>query len=111
MGVVKMFKKWMGVALLAGWLGRGGVATAQSLPHAGVPTPPDPLPCGPDGAACPAPGPNLVPGPLSPLAAPPGPPDKLGLPPDVPGAFPCDEPCPPPAHTYFHIGTQALQRQ
>ena len=33
-----MYKNWMGVALLAGWLGPGSVASAQSLPApAGVP--------------------------------------------------------------------------
>jgi len=52
----------------------------------------------------------LVPGPLNPNDAPPGPSDQLGLPPEVKNAFPCDE-CPPPIRAFFHIGTQALQRQ
>jgi len=109
-----MYKKWMGVALLAGWLGQGTVALGQSLPApAGVPQLPEPLPCGPGGmpgppnAKCP---PNLVPGPISPDAAPPGPPEDLGLPPGVKNAFPCEE-CPTPDHVFFHLGTQGLQRQ
>jgi len=51
-----------------------------------------------------------MPGPLNPNDAPPGPPDNLGLPPEVKNAFPCEE-CPPPIRTFFHAGTQALQRQ
>ena len=101
-----MFKKWMGVALLAGWLGQGTGAPAQYLPSSvGAARMPDPLPC-PSAASVP----NLVPGPLSPLDAPKGPGDDLTLPGDIPNAFPCEE-CPVPSRFFFHIGTQALKRQ
>src|SRR5437764_14415557 len=129
-----MFKKWMGVALLAGWLGGGAVAEAQYLPGAGLPPGvPDPLPCAPPQVPPLAGGPpaappqvpplaggipgvpppaskgkgkgrdpgELVPGPISPWAAPPGPGDDLSLPADIPNAFPCDE-CPKPTRVYFH---------
>src|SRR5262249_43074988 len=76
LGEAKMLKKWMGVALLAGWLGLTAQARAQYLPSpVGAARIPEPLPCGPT-----APVPNLVPGPLNPLDAPKGPPDCLSLP-------------------------------
>jgi len=100
-----MFKKWMGVALLTGWLGQGTAAQAQYLPSpVGAARMPEPLPCPPTNL------PNLVPGPISPLDAPKGPPDDLSLPDNVENAFPCDR-YPLENHYYFHIGSQALQRQ
>ncbi len=102
-----MFKKWMGLALLAGWLGQGTVATAQYLP--GMPAPaamPEPLPCPPTN---PLPT-NLVPGPISPLVAPKGPGDDLSLPAGIRGAFQCEEYA-TPCHVYFHMGAIALKRQ
>ncbi|MBI1913329.1 MAG: hypothetical protein HYS12_01010 [Planctomycetes bacterium] len=109
-----MYKKWMGVALLAVGLGQGTGAKAQLPSPGGVPALPEPLPCAPTGGPGPGQGgqcpPNLVPGPLSPSDAPPGPPDTLGLPPEVKNAFPCEE-YPPPTHAFFHAGSQALQRQ
>src|SRR5439155_13905691 len=117
LGVAMMYKKWMGVALLAVGLGQGTGAKAQLPNPGGVPAMPEPLPCVPppgpggpgpaQGGKCP---PNLVPGPLNPNDAPPGPSDELGLPPEVKNAFPCEE-CPLPYRTFFHAGTQALQRQ
>jgi len=73
---------------------------------------PEPIPCGP--TACPpppaAPQPNLVPGPISPQAAPMGPPDCINsLPADHTGAFQCEdyvEDC----GFFVHIGPMALQR-
>src|SRR5207248_8575293 len=109
-----MYKKWMGVALLAVGLGQGTGAKAQLPSPGGVPVLPEPLPCAPTGGPPPGQGgkspPNLVPGPLSPFDAPPGPSDDLGLPPEVKNAFPCED-YPPPARAFFHLGSQALQRQ
>jgi hypothetical protein len=101
-----MLKKWIGVALLAGWLGHGTAAQAQYLPGpVGAARMPDPLPC-----PSPASVPNLVPGPLSPQDAPKGPGDDLSLPGNIDNAFPCDH-CPLEDHYYFHIGSQGLRRQ
>lgn len=100
-----MFKKWMGVALLVGWLGQGPAAQAQYMPSpVGAARMPEPLPCTPPNL------PNLVPGPISPLEAPKGPPDDLSLPACVENAFPCER-IPLQNHCYFHIGTIGLQRQ
>ncbi len=60
---------------------------------------------GPNG-----PTPNLVPGPISPQAAPPGPPDILSLPADRANAFPCEQ-FPPDEHCYLSVGSQGLIRQ
>lgn len=60
-------------------------------------------------ATPPAPQPNLVPGPVSPLAAPMGPPDCLSLPADHSSAFQCEnyvQDC----GVYVNIGPMALQR-
>jgi hypothetical protein len=103
-----MRMRWTwGVALVAGLLGPKGVALAQCCPA--IPSPvgaarmPEPLPCG-DG-----PTPNLVPGPISPLSAPPGPCDALSLRADHTSAFQCEN-FPPECHCYFHIGAQGLVR-
>jgi hypothetical protein len=94
-----MVKKWMGVALLVGWLATP--ATAQYLPtNVGAARMPEPVPCAPTG---------LVPGPITPQMAPPGPPDCLSLPEGHSSAFQCEEFA---VHNfcYFHIGTQSLER-
>jgi hypothetical protein len=97
-----------GVALVAGLFGPKGAALAQQCCPA-LPSPvgaariPEPLPCG----DCPTP--NLVPGPLSPQAAPPGPCDALSLRWDHPSAFQCEN-FPPDEHCYFHIGAIGLVR-
>jgi hypothetical protein len=95
----------MGVALIAGWLGLGAAARAQSM----APTPygaarmPEPVPCGPAS-------PNLIPGPLTAENAPPPPPDCLSLPAGHSGAFQCE--CyVPDCHAYFSAGSMMLQRQ
>jgi hypothetical protein len=70
---------------------------------------PEPIPCGPALAGPPAPQPNLVPGPISPLAAPMGPPDCLSLPADHSSAFQCEnyvQDC----GVYVNIGPMALER-
>jgi hypothetical protein len=96
----------MGVALVAGWLGLAGSAKAQYMPSpVGAARMPEPLPCGPSG-----PPPNLVPGPISPLAAPPGPPDPFSLPAEAGGAFQCENFL-PDNHAYFSAGAFSLQRQ
>lgn len=114
-----MFKKWMGVALLAGWLVQGTVVLAQDLPACGPPRIPEPLPCPPPAVPGKLPpyskptlnaGKDLVPGPISPLVAPRGPGEDASLPEDIKNAFPCKE-CETPSHIYFHLGSQAFQRQ
>jgi hypothetical protein len=71
---------------------------------------PEPIPCDPSQVPPPKPQPNLVPGPISPQAAPMGPPDCLSLPYDHTGAFQCEhyvEDC----GFFVNIGAMALQRQ
>src|SRR5262245_41285015 len=101
-----MFKKWMGAAVLLGWSGGASFAPAQYLPSpVGAARIPAPVPLG----GCNEPPPNLVPGPISPLAAPPGPPSDLSLPSEHTSAFQCEEfAC--HKHVFFHFGAQALQR-
>ncbi len=100
-----MRMRWTwGVALAAGLLGSSGTALAQNF----MPTPigaariPEPIPCGEQA--------NLIPGPISPLAAPPGPPDCLSLPADRPNAFPCEK-FPAAQNCYLSLGSQGLVRQ
>jgi Putative beta barrel porin-7 (BBP7) len=106
LGEVTMRMRWTwGVALVAGMLGQAGTAVAQQFmpPPNGAAPIPEPIPCG-DST------PNLVPGPISPLAAPQGPPDCLSLPGNHSNAFPCEK-CPPQEFCYFSIGAQGLVRQ
>jgi hypothetical protein len=100
-----MRMRWTwGVALAAGLLGPQGAALAQYLPSpVGAARIPEPLPCGDSQT------PNLIPGPISPLAAPPGPSDKLSLPWDHSSAFQCEN-FPPDEHCYFHVGAVGLIR-
>jgi hypothetical protein len=96
----------MGVALVAGGIGLGQSAWAQ--PSALLPSPvgaarmPEPVPCT-------GPVPNLVPGPISPEAAPPGPCPDLSLPANHNNAFPC-ETYPPEFACYFNVGASGLER-
>jgi hypothetical protein len=107
-----MIRRWMGAAVVAGWLGLGAAAHAQYLPStAGAARiMPEPLPCGPGGGPPPAPSPNLIPGPLSTGTAPPGPGPDLSLPANHMSAFQCEN-WPPECAFYAHIGGLALQRQ
>jgi hypothetical protein len=100
----------MGVALVWVGLAAGGPARAQQSPY--LPSPvgaarimPDPLPCGPS-----QPPPNLIPGPVSPLAAPMGPPPCLDLPADHSSAFQCENYV-KEFGFYFQPGVQFLFRQ
>jgi hypothetical protein len=68
---------------------------------------PEPLPCGP-ATSCPQP--NLIPGPVSPEAAPQGPPDCLSLPGDHSSAFQCENVV-EESNVYLHLGMNALDRQ
>src|SRR5262245_21659006 len=98
-----MITRWIGPALVAGWLGATSLASAQCGHH---PTPigparmPEPVPCL---------TPDLVPGPINPLAAPAGPPPEFTLPAGHSGAFQCEN-CAPTCNLYFHLGSQSLQR-
>jgi hypothetical protein len=98
-----MSRRWMGVALLMGWLGAVASAPAQAPV-------PEPLPCAP--STVPTAGPPTPPyeGPLPPQAAPHGPPDCMVLPDSIPGAF---TNCPPAEEcsTYFYLGARGQQRQ
>jgi hypothetical protein len=104
----------MGVALVAAYWCLNVPAQAQGISST-YPSPvgaarmPEPIPCGPSFGPPPPPQPNLVPGPISPQAAPPGPPDCLSLPFDHSSAFQCEE----YVHdggVYVNFGPMALQR-
>jgi hypothetical protein len=96
------------VAVVAAWLGLGLAARAQYLPSpVGAARMPEPLPCGPSSNP---PPPKLVPGPISPEAAPPGPADCLSLPANHSSAFQCEHYATEEAF-YLSLGSQALQRQ
>jgi hypothetical protein len=100
-----MNKWYVSVALLAAWLGQAGTATAQSIPTpygaARIPTS-EPIPCGQT--------PNLVPGPISPLGAPPGPPPGYDYPADHTSAFQCEEYV-RDEHCFFNFGVVGMMRQ
>lgn len=108
-----MCRGWMGVALVAVGLCLNVPAQAQNYvptypSPVGAARMPEPIPCTPPPYP-PKPQPNLVPGPISSLAAPMGPPDCLSLPYDHSSAFQCEnyvQDC----GVYFHIGPMALQR-
>jgi hypothetical protein len=107
-----MCRGWKGVALVAAcWClyvpAQAQVGTYPS--PVGAARMPEPIPCGPSASAPAAPPPNLVPGPISPQAAPMGPPDSLSLPYDHSSAFQCEEYV-DGGGGYFHIGPMALQR-
>jgi hypothetical protein len=102
------------VAVVAASLTVGMPARAQDSGH--IPSPvgaartlPEPLPCGP-APSCQPPPPNLIPGPISPQAAPMGPADCLSLPGDHSSAFQCEN-CVEDSYLYFGSGMTWLARQ
>ena len=110
-----MMRRWLGVAVFAGCLGLVQAVQAQLPPapygpYSPHPLPPEPVPVGSAAAPTADPGPNLVPGPLTPQMAPHGPPDDLSLPNDAAGAFPTQTPQAEEA-CYFAIGYQGFWRQ
>ena len=104
-----MTRKWLAIALLIGSLSTTLKLSAQGqafLPRpVGAARMPEPLSYTPK-----KPLPPLIPGPLSPAAAPRGPSPDLSLPMGHPSAFQCEEPA---FHheVYFHLGPMFLQRQ
>jgi hypothetical protein len=104
-----MCKKWIGLALLAVWLGQGSEGRAQYLPTPiGAARMPDPAPVDPHA---PKP-PDLIPGPLTTAVAPPGPKldDEMSLPANHPGAFQADEYVGGGLNCVFGIGIVGLER-
>jgi hypothetical protein len=108
-----MVRRWIGVALVAASLTVGMPAMAQDTGH--YPSPvgaariiPDPVPVGAAPDNCPPP--NLIPGPVSPQAAPMGPPECLSLPSDHSSAFQCENPV-EECNFYIHGGMQWMARQ
>jgi hypothetical protein len=98
----------MGVALMAAGLAVAAPAQAQYMPvPVGAARMPEPLPTGPSSCN---PPPNLIPGPVSPEAAPMGPPNDLSLPCNHASAFQCEE-FAADNHMYLSLGGQWLQRQ
>jgi hypothetical protein len=81
-----------------------------SGPQTKLPYGPPPPPVGPPPGPSYGAAPNMMPGPLSPLAAPMGPPECMSLPANHPSAFQCEVP-PPETGVYVNIGAMALQRQ
>lgn len=106
-----MSRWWVGVAVIAGCLGRPALAqnppTGVPTPYGATRTPPEPIP---EATACPTPPPPMIPGPLTPGMAPAGPADCLSLPASSGGAFQCEN-FPTEFGVYFSVGAQALQRQ
>lgn len=98
-----MTRWWMGLAVVAGFVGQAAAQPPFQPSPVGAARMPEPIPCA-SGS------PNLVPGPLSPQQAPPGPPDCLSLPSNHTGAFECE--CwPVETAFFFSFGEQALFRQ
>ena len=113
-------KRWSKAAAIAlGWslVGIVGGVDAQTLPGGQPSVLPEPIPSAPTMGAPgglpggpPGMGGGLVPGPISPYAAPSGPPDFLSLPAPSAGAF-IEEGYGPEHHVFFHVGAYALQPQ
>ena len=107
--VMRQWRAWAAMTVI-GLLGHGSSVGAQSLP-AGAPPGmiPEPVPSGP---AYPPPGygggGGLVPGPISPYAAPPGPDGGVSLPANSPGAF-IENPYEQEKRIFVHIGALGLQ--
>ncbi len=103
----------MGVALVAACLCLNVPAQAQNATYpsaVGAARMPEPIPCGPSAGGPPGPPPpNLIPGPISPQAAPMGPPNDLSLPYNHSSAFQCENYV-DGGGMFFHIGPMALQR-
>lgn len=106
---------------LGAWFSLSGLLPAQTLPGSQPTVLPEPIPAGPGGGGVgggipggpmPMGGPpmGLVPGPISPYAAPAGPPDPLSLPATSPGAF-IEEGYDIEQAVFFHVGAFALQPQ
>jgi hypothetical protein len=107
-----MWRGWKALALVAAYWCLYGPAQAQvgTYPSpVGAARMPEPIPCSPSEAPPPPPLPNLVPGPISPQAAPMGPPDSLSLPYDHSSAFQFEN-FVQDSGVYVHIGPMALQR-
>jgi hypothetical protein len=111
LGDVNMCRGWKGLALVAAcwWLSVPAQAQDGTYPSpVGAARMPEPIPCTPSPTP-PAPQPNLIPGPISPQAAPMGPPDSLSLPYDHSNAFQCENYV---KENFFYasLGPIALQR-
>src|SRR5579883_891128 len=109
-GDANMCRGWKGLALLiAAWGCLNVPAQAQEGTYpspVGAARMPQPIPKDPPPLA---PEPNLIPGPISPQAAPMGPPDSLSLPYDHTGAFQTENYV--QEHGFYaDIGPIALQR-
>ncbi len=110
LGDANMCRGWKGVALVAACWCLNLPAQAQTGTYpspVGAARMPEPIPAVPNPN--PQPPPNLVPGPISPLAAPMGPTDDLSLPYDHTGAFQTENFVQENGF-YFNIGPIALQR-
>jgi hypothetical protein len=110
-----MVRRWIGVAVVAASLTVGMPARAQNAgrypsPVGAARTIPEPLPCGPSTESPPPPPPNLIPGPVSPEAAPMGPPDCMSLPGDHSSAFQCENYV-TDSYIYVNLGMNGLARQ
>jgi hypothetical protein len=105
-----MRRWWKGGALVAAWL-IGGLAVSWANDGGRYPVAvgparmPEPIPSGHSGGY-----PPLIPGPISPYAAPPGPPPDLSLPETHTSAFQCEH-CVPEEHWFVHLGSVILKRQ
>ncbi|HTU91530.1 MAG TPA: hypothetical protein VMF69_15715 [Gemmataceae bacterium] len=106
-----MCRGWKGLALVAACWCLHVPAQAQEGTYpspVGAARMPEPIPSTPSPTP-PKPPPNLVPGPVSPQAAPMGPPDALSLPYDHTGAFQTEQYVQENGF-YVHFGPLALQR-
>lgn len=98
-----------GVALLAASLVLGAGPAAQYQPTPlGAARMPEPTPVAPSQALSQTP--SLIPGPITPLDAPPGPPATLSLPSNHTGAFQSVD-WPSEQNFYAHVGALMLKRQ
>src|SRR5215469_8743020 len=107
-----MCRGWTALALVAACWCLNSPAWAQPASYpspVGAARMPEPIPCDPSQVPPPKPQPNLVPGPISPQAAPMGPPDCLSLPYDHSNAFQCENYV-KEGGIYASIGPIALQR-
>jgi hypothetical protein len=100
-----MSRGWKGLALVAAWLWLVAVGQAEPSLPVGAAQMPEPVPTD----APPKAMPNLVPGPISPYAAPPGPGDDLSLPAGHKSAFET-ECLPTESHFFVHLGAVGYQR-
>jgi hypothetical protein len=111
LGDANMCRGWKGLALVAAYLCLNVPSQAQEGTYpspVGAARMPQPIPCAPSPTP-PGPTPNLIPGPISPQAAPMGPPNCLDLPYDHTSAFQCENYV-QDSGFFFDIGPMALQR-